>query len=244
MRLTSQALSRVNTNQQQHSTTVSVAVRRPVWICRGLRTLHLEIHGRTLENNTVNSRIVFGYIAIVCPALEDLANCTKSYNAETRHSHSVPLSLHLDGGLCLLTRLRSLNSLTLIDGTTKREKLDRSNISDLNWIVPSGRTPVSASMRRTKVSTWESWLETEESMETLQSMSLDDDNQLAAAAFLKDCDPLQEIGLLSSVKRMVAEMDQEGNNSIFPVLHKLPFGYELIATTPNTDENSSNRDQK
>lgn len=225
MRLTSQALNRVNTNQQQHSTNVPT-VRRPVWKCRGLRTLHLEIHGMALGNNAVNSRIVFGYISVVCPVLEDLvivANCTRSYFPETGHYHSIPLSLHLDGGLCLLTRLRSLNSLTVIDGMAKQEKLDRSNISDLNWIVPSGRTPVSASMRRTKVATWESWLETEESMELLQSVSLNDDQPVA---FLKNSDPLQEIGLLSSVKRVVTEMDRECN-SIFPVLHKLSFGYEL-----------------
>lgn len=61
-------------------------------------------------------------------------------------------------------------------------------------------------------------------METLQSVSLDDDQP--AAGSLKNYGPLQEIGLLSSVKRVVIEMDQEGY-SIFPVLHKLSFGYEL-----------------
>lgn len=118
MHLTNQALNRVNTNQHQQSTIVPT-VRRPVWMCRGLRTLHLEIHGSGLENNAVNSRIVFGHISVLCPVLEDLviaAISTKSYIDETGHPHPIPLSLHLDGGLCLLTRLRSLNSLTLIDG--------------------------------------------------------------------------------------------------------------------------------
>ncbi|KAK3845638.1 MAG: hypothetical protein J3R72DRAFT_501318 [Linnemannia gamsii] len=38
-------------------------VHRPVWMCRGLRTLHMEIHGTNIYDSPVNSRIVFGYIA-------------------------------------------------------------------------------------------------------------------------------------------------------------------------------------
>ncbi|KAG0380848.1 hypothetical protein BGX24_004058 [Mortierella sp. AD032] len=105
-------------------------VHRPVWMCRGLRTLHMEIHGTNIYDSPVNSRIVFGFIVA---QLETL-------------------------------RLASVNSPTH-EPTVALKERDRQ-------------------------------------------------------------DPLQQIGLLSSVERMVAEMDRE-ENRVIPLLQRLSFGYEL-----------------
>lgn len=219
---TGKALNYVN---NQYST-APVRHHRPVWLCRGLRTLHMEIHGRAIGSGPVNSRIVFGYISLVCPVLEELvivANCSKNWDPQLGWNHSIPLSLHLEGGLCLLTRLWALNTLTLID-KTKRDNLNRTSTFDLNWMAPCGQTHANAALRRINVAGWDSRLSTEQSMETLRSLFLADD--IPPAAVLTNRNALQEIGLLSSVKRMVAEMDQEGNR-IFPVLRTLSFGPEL-----------------
>ncbi|KAK3806250.1 MAG: hypothetical protein JOS17DRAFT_767735 [Linnemannia elongata] len=225
----------------------TLPVRRPVWMCRGLRTLHMEVHGMNVRDSQVNSRIVFGYISAVCPRLEELvlvAKCTESRNADVAGFNHVPLSLELDGGMCFLTKIASLNKLSVIGQPREKahqmgycevnrimqqleEELKPSE-SELNWIVPSGRTPENAALRETTVATWDSLLSVEEKLEALRSVSVESlsDEQAAALKERDRLDPLQQIGLLSSVKRVVAEMDRESNR-IFPVLHKLSFGPEL-----------------
>lgn len=222
-------------------------VRRPVWMCRGLRTLHMEVHSMNFRDSPVNSRIVFGYISAVCPVLEELvlvAKCTESWNADVAGLSHVSLSLKLDGGMCFLTKIPSLNKLSVIGQprekacqtgecelnriTQQLENEVKPSESELNWIAPSGRTTGNAALRETIVATWDSWLSVEEKLEALRSVSGESlsDEQVAALKERDRLDPLQQIGLLSSVKRMVAEMDRESSR-IFPVLQKLSFGPEL-----------------
>ncbi|KAF9548659.1 hypothetical protein EC957_005898 [Mortierella hygrophila] len=222
-------------------------VRRPVWMCRGLRTLHMEVHGMNVRDSPVNSRIVFGYISAVCPVLEELvlvAKCTENRNADVAGFSHVPLSLELDGGICFLTKIASLNKLSVIgQPREKAHQMCECGLSrtvqqlgkglkpsefELNWIAPSGRTPGNAALRETTVATWDSWLSVEEKLEAPWSVSVESlsDEQAAALKERDRLDPLQQIGLLSSVKRVVAEMDREGNR-IFPVLQKLSLGLEL-----------------
>ncbi|KAF8981505.1 hypothetical protein BGZ46_002672 [Entomortierella lignicola] len=112
-----------------------------IWACRNLKTLHLEfarqtqiqhqrIHRRSsasissffsssssstqnnnkssssrsgiiYENSPILSRIVFGYVARVCPRLQDLL------------IHGYRLNMTLQGGFCLLTRLRALKKVAI-----------------------------------------------------------------------------------------------------------------------------------
>ncbi|KAG0344917.1 hypothetical protein BG004_004090 [Podila humilis] len=89
-----------------------------IWACRGLRTLDMLFGRRTTECSSLeNSRMLFSYLSKVCPNLEGL---TVRYSA---------LRLELGGGLCLLSRLKRLQQLTLVlDGALDFQP------RDLEWI--------------------------------------------------------------------------------------------------------------
>jgi hypothetical protein len=75
-----------------------------------------------------NSRIMFGYLAKVCPDLQELSIRRRQLN------------LNLTGGLCLLTRLRKLERLMIwTDTWTKLSK------KDLEWMA---RVPKKKSMEQ------------------------------------------------------------------------------------------------
>ncbi|KAF9160965.1 hypothetical protein BGX20_002320 [Mortierella sp. AD010] len=89
---------------------------RKIWSCRGLRTLHLTLRSRDLDTgNADGARIIFGYIAKVCPQLQDLfINCQQ-------------LDLSLGGGFCLLSKLHNLRTLRIFTYTgclTERWNVD------------------------------------------------------------------------------------------------------------------------
>ncbi|KAF9352518.1 hypothetical protein BGX26_009686 [Mortierella sp. AD094] len=90
-----------------------------VWACRKLETLHLGF-GERFGSSTHSeySRVVFGYISRHCPGLKDL--CV------TRNM----LNLYVEGGLCLLTRLKDLEKLRVVSNTANFH-LDAT---DVNWI--------------------------------------------------------------------------------------------------------------
>ena len=111
-----------------------------IWRCRGLRTLHVIVH---LPDpfQPVFSRILFGYIARVCPVVEDL----QIYVPRTCHYmnmghrlsglHPPEPFLRLDGGFCLLGRLECLQRLRVF-----RDLGDRTLSCEdweLDWIVTS-----------------------------------------------------------------------------------------------------------
>ncbi|KAF9158584.1 hypothetical protein BGX20_003330 [Mortierella sp. AD010] len=89
------------------------------WACQDLETLHLSFtafHGSS--TNAEHSRIMFGHISRYCPRLKDLFISKQTLN------------LHIDGGLCLLTRLKHLERLK-ISSHTKYFNLE---VSDIDWI--------------------------------------------------------------------------------------------------------------
>ncbi|KAF9544048.1 hypothetical protein EC957_012434 [Mortierella hygrophila] len=76
--------------------------RTMIWGCRNLRTLHIQVQCPKGDiRSAASSRLVFGYISKVCPALEEL-------RLQKEH-----LDLSMEGGLCLLARLDQLKSLAL-----------------------------------------------------------------------------------------------------------------------------------
>ncbi|KAF9352175.1 hypothetical protein BGX26_009951 [Mortierella sp. AD094] len=96
-----------------------------IWACRGLLTLQMMFVSRNSkdEPSAENARMMFGYISTVCPNLRELEIDREE------------LDLKLDGGFCLLTRLRFLESLSIITWTTT--KLETR---DIDWMAryPSG----------------------------------------------------------------------------------------------------------
>ncbi|KAF9115449.1 hypothetical protein BGX27_007824 [Mortierella sp. AM989] len=88
------------------------------WACRQLETLHLAFVNLVRTKNDPSSFIVFGYISRHCPNLKDLWIVKDTIN------------LNIDGGLCLLTRLKDLEKLRV------ESKMEALNMvaEDLDWI--------------------------------------------------------------------------------------------------------------
>ncbi|KAF9963030.1 hypothetical protein BGZ65_006401 [Modicella reniformis] len=142
------------------------AIPRKVWACRKLKTLHLEFTRRRhlqhynalrsaytttassnssstshsartssrsptiiLENSPRLSRIVYGYIARFCPRLQDLL--IRGYR----------LNMTLQGGFCLLTRLRELRKVAISQYDCQFKEKDI-----LPWIVKR-RSSITAAQR-------------------------------------------------------------------------------------------------
>ena len=110
-----------------------------IWACRRLKTLSLALEPDLLQyrGSKTDSRHIFAYISRCCPELEELRIEVSS------------VGLLLASGLCLLTRLRNLQSLTL-----KGDFLSAGppNRRELAWI----QTKSSLKARRTSTSS--SWL--------------------------------------------------------------------------------------
>ncbi|KAF9548682.1 hypothetical protein EC957_005921 [Mortierella hygrophila] len=87
---------------------VATAVSK-VWACRGLLTLKLAISH--MSNQPQASRIVFGYISRVCPRLQDLEICGPEGVRMDRKIRPTPMCMALEGGFCLLSRLKRLERL-------------------------------------------------------------------------------------------------------------------------------------
>ncbi|KAF9351661.1 hypothetical protein BGX26_010374 [Mortierella sp. AD094] len=92
-------------NGYWHSSLVGKTIEpfhRKIWSCRNLRTLHSTFSfGSRGCNSPESARIMFGYIAKVCPQLQDL-----SINCRMR-------DLSLDSGFCLLSKLHDLRKVRI-----------------------------------------------------------------------------------------------------------------------------------
>ncbi|KAK3845786.1 MAG: hypothetical protein J3R72DRAFT_487485 [Linnemannia gamsii] len=124
-----------------------------IWACRKLRTLHIRIITpekslRVEKPYPEMARVAFGYIARVCPELRDLALGNDSGRPISRQP---PLDLQLQGGFCLLGRLKHLerievgrfsNYSTLTPrnfewmhefGRSKEKKVERQEYLEAMW---------------------------------------------------------------------------------------------------------------
>ncbi|KAK3819392.1 MAG: hypothetical protein JOS17DRAFT_353164 [Linnemannia elongata] len=92
------------------------------------------------------TRIVFGYIARVCPLLRDL-----QIDGWESPRLSRPVYLRLKSGLCLLSKLKHQESLRI--GPLLRTATFWEG--DLDWMVPSGHTASKKGNRYLRADVWE-----------------------------------------------------------------------------------------
>lgn len=133
-----------------------------IWQCRNLKTLHIRIFSPDRRNEVAPepfseiARVAFGYIARVCPGLRDIALGNGPYHPNTAQGHQAlqpPLDLRLQGGFCLLIRLKHLERIE-IGRFTERAVLSPQNFE---WMHESGRTEGKKAERRELLErTWKS----------------------------------------------------------------------------------------
>lgn len=218
-----------------------------VWRCQGLRTLHVEMHGPgdcRLEN-PVHSRIIFGYISLVFPLLEELQvqmprECI--LQKESR-SYSPRLCLQLEGGLCLLSRLKYLVRLRLVwEGPLLSSRINFEE-SDMNWMVPSGRKRMFTKKRREEVEAWQTQRIQEDVLETIwlqkeQDYREGEEEEAFSSVGTTDAivspstevlHRLKNLGLLSEVEAMIKEIDESKSFIPLPSLKALSLGRHHFA---------------
>lgn len=199
-----------------------------IWTCRGLQTLHLElhIHGPRAVSNFHYMRVVCGYVSRVCQHLQDLhigfsTACPLSVRPGAT-TYEYPL--HLEGGLCLLSRLKCLERLCL--GFQQRD----CGISEVSWLCPSGRTEKERKRRRIVVEHWTQLLQNEAVQESgrLESITLGERSVILGMGTndVELLDSMKNLGLLQDVKEMVDEMDKDGFVCL-PELRRLGYCGQL-----------------
>ncbi|KAF9120769.1 hypothetical protein BGW39_011108 [Mortierella sp. 14UC] len=203
-----------------------------IWACRTLKTLHIRVHNLgspAIQDSPVRSRILFGYISRVLPELRDL------YLYELENEPG--LSLDLFGGLCLLARLRHLESFRL--GTGKNDQMVRPG--DISWILPNGQSTLSKSERGEVVLTWIQLLASDSAQEAKRVASLGGRDYLAElAAFSPTKTPLDpqllaslaDLGRLLDVKALADQMNSKQGYVSWPKLKFLTVYQPLTQTYP------------
>ncbi|KAF9280846.1 hypothetical protein BGZ68_006996 [Mortierella alpina] len=103
---------------------------KPVWACRNLRTLHLQIdsssHASLDEMDDITEhRVLFGYLSRVCPRLEEVSLLRQRFK---------PL---IQTGLCLLSRLKRLRRFKVMYMCDWRLEMQPTLAveSDLEWMA-------------------------------------------------------------------------------------------------------------
>jgi hypothetical protein len=203
-----------------------------IWACRGLLSLKLELHShrRYMLKSGLHSRILFGYISRVCPVLEDLEitlpyECSHGFLFD---AYRPELSLRLDGGLCLLSRLRNLRRLQVYNRTAgQATRLDEVH---LNWIVPAGHHPRHREKREQTIKSWKDAIDAEARREKMRLETRgplrDRMGCVEGAVELELVQQLDNLGLLTDVTAMVEEMNVAGFVCL-PNLGRLSFSNQL-----------------
>ncbi|KAF9906067.1 hypothetical protein EC991_001075 [Linnemannia zychae] len=205
-----------------------------LWRCRRLHTLHLEIHGHSstvVGSMALHGCIVFGYISRVFPVLEELKvwsgpECYfQTVNGPTLYYSAI--YFELEGGLCLLGRLKHLQRLEVIP---RMHAEVTSNISeeDLNWMVPSGQSDKFRKLRRKKFERlYRQHLE--------QFKQMQEQEQEQSSSPKGDCDhpdaellyQLRNLGRIEDIKDMILKMDDKSYRAL-PSLEGLAFEHFLL----------------
>ncbi|KAG0279523.1 hypothetical protein BGZ95_000951 [Linnemannia exigua] len=194
-----------------------------VWRCRGLQTLHLEVHGAwesSLEGS-VQSRIVFGYVSRVFPVLEELSVTMPSECSIGGRggSYEPRIRFELEGGLCLLSRLKCLQRLEVRCGDMKELMANVKEVS-LNWMIPAGHNSKFRRKRKKEVAQWRERRGKEDALEAFRLQRqkgqehVDRIKTLNGSGDAKLLGQLQYLGLLRDVEEVVKEM---GSTSYCPL---------------------------
>ncbi|KAG0293780.1 hypothetical protein BGZ96_002298 [Linnemannia gamsii] len=208
-------------NNKRNDDSTATAHSR-VWKCRNLRTLHIAFHnhGLSLLTSPTHSRVLFGYISGVCPQLRDLEIHIPE-QMRWAHDHHFPnLDMRLQGGFCLLTRLKHLESLRL-------GRVQQRMIFDpvhLNWMVASGHCAKYREDRRKIAIGWDECLMMEARQMDRRTgraqTSYNSSKSLEGATGDQLGHDLKHLGLVLDVKEVVDEMDN-ANYRCWPVLQRV-----------------------
>ncbi|KAG0380861.1 hypothetical protein BGX24_004071 [Mortierella sp. AD032] len=219
----------MSTNQQQQQQQQQGNDRPQVWACRRLQTLQVAFFSTNMTSSS--SRVVFGYISRVCPKLKDLEIYGPEYlsggwlaaDLDIRQGR---LYLLLEGGLCLLSRLKSLERLVVgkwYDIVTRadEESGDEDDGGDdghsggdwavhFDWIIPAGHSATRRNARQAWINRaegkrcWLKMLQDEEAQEEerLQNQQkvLSDHGVTTATQQVKDTDNGDEEGLAARLQ--------------------------------------------
>jgi hypothetical protein len=216
-----------------------------IWRCRRLRTLHIIVHFPD-PFRPVFSRILFGYVARVCPVVEDLRIgiprlCHFSGVSDRSRGQGAPnLYLRLDGGLCLLGSMQYLQRLRVFQDMGDRFLTCAD--WDLNWIADSNNGRKSARSRKKRqleVESWRLWLANEERVEAArcqlqQQQPVEDwisnSGGSSSGSSAKDREvlfQLRNLGLLLDVDEVAKRMDEK-ETRLLPSLERLSFNHPTL----------------
>ncbi|KAG0294123.1 hypothetical protein BGZ96_001745 [Linnemannia gamsii] len=198
-----------------------------IWICHGLETLHLELHlhDPAIEKGSHHTRVLYGYIATVCSRLINLRIhfprfcITEDRNKDTKYQPYV-----LEGGLCLLSKMRHLERLRIV-----HEAFVCKSASELNWLAPSGRAEEHREDRRDVIDGWFVRMREEAKLEASRlesNVGIADEILGPRATDKKLMAGLCNLGLLQDVVDTIAKMDRDDYN-ILPELFKVSCGQSL-----------------
>lgn len=200
-----------------------VWVRPGVWACRKLMTLHMEFHSheQPLLSSAVTTRILFGYIARVLPRLRDLFVDAAECHHRGDMAFPVKLNLQLEGGLCLLAKLKDLERLRI--GSYERQL--QCSLSDLNWMIPSGQSKRYKEKRQATIERLAGWLDEERRLELAAVRAVHEEEEDPSTSWVK-VEPalkleLYHLGLFLDVKRMVSEMASVNNFRCWPRMRRM-----------------------
>lgn len=216
----------IHRRRPMHSSKGPSPLKPGIWICRGLETLHIElhVHEHAEERGTAYTRIVYGYLSRICPRLHDLRITFTAYCQFTGGSANWRLYPYvLEGGLCLLSRLRYLERLRVDYSSVECE------IAELNWLCRSGRSEEHRARRRQLVDGWTWGLEQEAALDTerMKSRTEEDKDILSVEGDYDDLmSSIRHLGLLQDVKEVLLEMDRRDFECL-PELHVVACGDHL-----------------
>ncbi|KAF9282398.1 hypothetical protein BGZ88_011064 [Linnemannia elongata] len=234
----------VKPNEKYRGAPASTSPSASVWQCRGLQTLHISFRMPSAFR-PVYSRILFGYISRVCPALEELQIWTpqQCHDIVYNKRHSPKLELPLSGGLCLLGRLQYLQRLRVVMDEGRKGLVGQD--WELNWIVASGRKDVkSRKKRQQEIESWRNWKANEDRIEKSRANSRQkqsskkEPNVKSSNGSRTNTNPsmaddaevlsqLKNLGLILDVEDMMREMEVKEIRPM-PSLERLSFDYPIL----------------
>ncbi|KAF9906069.1 hypothetical protein EC991_001077 [Linnemannia zychae] len=189
----------------------------PIWACRGLETLHIELHG------IFDPRVLFGYISRVLPRLEELYiirpdHCETS-NAMLLHTSSL---LWLKGGFCLLSRLQYLERLFVISEKRDLRAAEDCKRMELSWITDTSSAEDKEQRQKCIEQGEQTGIPVVVSEQDRKPRTRPPPTNAKAsdAAIWRQ---LRHLGLFQDVEEMVKEMDSKGFKPL-PSLGKLSLG--------------------
>ncbi|KAF9904221.1 hypothetical protein EC991_002924 [Linnemannia zychae] len=217
-----------NTATKRQST-VMPSPHPAIWMCRSLKTLDIEIHGKS------NPRVLFGYISRVLPHLEQL-NIARPAVCESESGALIyaTIDLHLRDGLCLLSRLRCLERLCIEPIRNGADMALTCTMMDLSWLLSSSSTSVEndsssaefKAQRKEEVERWDMQRGMEEYRESTRPPGSLEMMMPPAGTRQEDREiwhQLRHLGMYLDVEEMVHEMDSDGFKSL-PSLYQLSLG--------------------